>query len=275
MLENLNDTPALIRRIVDALHEHAAATGVFSQSRVDRQTAAGVLLLLGQNPDRVAARGEPCIVLNKRSLKVKQPGDLCFPGGSVAPRLDSPLARFFSLPITSFGRWPYWSRWKNAHGRKARLLALFWATGLRESLEEMRLNPFGVRFLGPLPPQRLVMFKRTIYPMVAWIQRQTRFFPNWEVEKILHIPLRCLLNPANYGRYRLHLAMPADHDASNPIRDYPCFRFQTSDESEILWGATFQITTLFLDYVFQFKPPALDELPVIEGSLDRRYLTGY
>ena len=275
MLENLNDTPALIRRIVDVLHEHAAATGVFSQSRVDRQTAAGVLLLLGQNPDRVAARGEPCIVLNKRSLKVKQPGDLCFPGGSVAPRLDSPLARFFSLPITSFGRWPYWSRWKNAHGRKARLLALFWATGLRESLEEMRLNPFGVRFLGPLPPQRLVMFQRTIYPMVAWIKRQTRFFPNWEVEKILHIPLRCLLDPANYGRYRLHLAMPAEHDASKPIRDYPCFRFQTSDESEILWGATFQITTLFLDYVFQFKPPALDELPVIEGSLDRRYLTGY
>lgn len=275
MLENLNDTPALIRRIVDALYERDAGGGVFAQSKPDRQTAAGVLLLLGPNPARAGVREEPCLVLNKRSLKVKQPRDLCFPGGSVSPRLDSPLARFFSLPICSLGRWPYWSRWKNTHGRKAGLLALFWATGLRESLEEMRLNPFGVRFLGPLPPQRLVMFQRTIYPMAAWIQRQKHFFPNWEVEKVLHIPLRCLLDPANYGRYRLHLAIPAEHDASNPIRDYACFRFQTPDQPEILWGATYRIAMVFLDYVFQFKPPALDELPIFEGSLDRRYLTGH
>jgi 8-oxo-dGTP pyrophosphatase MutT (NUDIX family) len=273
MLENLNDNPALIRHIVDTLHQHADATGGYLQNTVDRQIAAGVLLLLGTNPDSSAARGEPCIVLNKRSLKVKQPGDLCFPGGSVLPLVDSPLARLLSLPITSLGRWQ--SRWKNLHGRKARLLALFWATGLRESLEEMRLNPFGVRFLGPLPPQRLVMFQRTIYPIVAWIKRQKRFFPNWEVEKILHIPLRCLLEPANYGRYRLHLQIPAEYGASDPIRDYPCFRFQTPDETEILWGATFRITALFLDYVFQFKLPALDELPVINGSLDQHYLTGH
>lgn len=275
MLEDLNDTPALIRRIVDALHQHVDATGGYFQTKVDRQTAAGALLLLGTNRSSAAARGEPCIVLNKRSLKVKQPGDLCFPGGSVSPLVDSALARLLSLPITSIGRWQSRARPKNLHGRAARRLALFYATGLRESLEEMRLNPFGVRFLGPLPPQQLVMFQRTIYPMAAWIVRQKRFFPNWEVEKILHIPLRCLLDPANYARYRLRVEIPAEHDAADPIRDYPCFRLQTPDETEILWGATFRITALFLDVVFNFKLPALDELPVINGSLDQHYLTGH
>ena len=41
---------------------------------------------------------------------------------------------------------------------------LLFAASIRESFEEMGLNPFGVQFLGPLPPQRLVMFHREIFP---------------------------------------------------------------------------------------------------------------
>jgi hypothetical protein len=57
-------------------------------------------------------------------------------------------------------------------------------------------------------------------------------------------------------------------------RDYPCFRFQNNSDIEILWGATFRITTVFMEYVFGFKPPDLETLPVIKGSLDQSYLTG-
>jgi hypothetical protein len=139
----------------------------------------------------------------------------------------------------------------------------------------MRLNPFGVRFLGPLPPQSLVMFQRIIYPIVAWVQRQKRFFPNWEVDKVVYVPLRDFLNPNNYRRYRLPMQTLANERSSNLGRDYPCFRFQTDSDTEILWGATYRITTLFIEYVFGFKPPIFETLPIIEGRLDQNYLTGH
>ena len=139
----------------------------------------------------------------------------------------------------------------------------------------MRLNPFGVRFLGPLPPQSLVMFQRTIYPLAAWIDRQKRFFPNWEVEKVVDIPLRDLLNPAKYARYRLCLKPDGDSASANTRRHYPCFRFQVNDDTELLWGATYRIVTQFLNHIFGFEPPDHKEMPIIEGTLDQNYLSGH
>jgi hypothetical protein len=139
----------------------------------------------------------------------------------------------------------------------------------------MRLNPFGVSFLGPLPPQPLVMFQRTIYPLVGWIDRQKRFFPNWEVEKVVDIPLRDLLNPGNYVRYRLCLTTRGDAESIHSKRQYPSFRIQASNGTELLWGATYRIVTLFLGTVFGFKPPDPEKIPIIEGSLDQNYLTGH
>jgi len=256
------------------LNERIDAAEVFSANELNRHTGAGVILPLGLKRDKKQRSGEPCLILNKRSMKVRQPGDLCFPGGSISPRFDRPLAKLFAMPITSLGRWKYWPQWKHTHPQAAKLLALLWATGLREALEEMRLNPFGAKFLGPLPPQKLVMFERKIYPVVAWIQRQKRFFPNWEVEKILYIPLREMLDPANYRRYRLRMQITDAADSSHSTRDYPCFRFQKNSDIEILWGATFRITLLFLEYIFDFHPPALETLPIIEGRLHQNYLTG-
>ena len=80
-------------------------------------------------------------------------------------------------------------------------MALLLAASLREGLEEMRLNPLGVEFLGALPLQRLVMFKREIYPFVGWVGRQRRFFPNWGVTDIVYIPLGTFLDPKRYARY--------------------------------------------------------------------------
>jgi hypothetical protein len=274
MNQLLNDRDALIRHIIRSLHAHCSPNQTFLHHEVDQETAAGVLLLLGHKYGKGNSSGEPYLILNKRSQKVRQPGDLCCPGGGVAPGFDSRFARLLSLPIASLGRWKYWSEWKKDRPREAGLLALFWATGLRESFEEMRLNPFGVRFLGMLPPQPLVMFQRTIYPMVAWIPRQKRFFPNWEVEKIVNIPISNLLNPANYGRFRLRMETHRNADSSESLRDFPCFRFQTNDNIELLWGATYRVAILLLKYVFDFRPPVLEELPLTEGTLDKNYLTG-
>jgi len=274
MTKLLQDKSALINHIIRELHQRSKRAHLYTSDEADRLKSAGVLLLLGNKS--VSAKGpeQPCLILNKRSSKVRQPGDLCCPGGSVAPVLDSCFAKLLALPMASLGRWKYWHRMKKKQSPEAKSLALFWATGLRESFEEMRLNPFGVRFLGPLPPQSLVMFRRTIYPMAAWIARQKRFFPNWEVEKIVDIPLKDLLNPANYARYQLSLKTPGDTEPSETMRSYPCFRYETNTETELLWGATYRITTVFLDFVFGFRPPGLKDLPVIKGVLAKNYLTG-
>jgi hypothetical protein len=166
-------------------------------------------------------------------------------------------------------RWPHWPRWRKTRPRDAKRLRLLLATGVRESIEEMRLNPFGLELLGPLPAQPLVMFQRVIYPMAVWGPGQKRFFPNWEVEKIIYIPLRDLLNPERYARYRLRFG---DQPGNTPANIFPCFRCGKGDKAEVLWGATYRITAVFLDYVFGFVPPDLNSLPEIHGSLSRSYL---
>ena len=241
MVKLLTDAPTLVNHILQVLHERSNGEQIYDG--IDSMTAAAVLLLVSFKSCNDRGPAGPCLILNKRSLKVKQPGDLCCPGGSVAPVVDPLIARFLSLPFLSLGRWRYWHHWNK-----------------RQS---------------PLPPQSLVMFQRTIYPLVALIDRQKRFFPNWEVEKVVGIPLRDLLTPANYVRYRIKLNTRAGTESADTTRHFPCFRIQSRHHTELLWGATYRIVTLFLDYIFGFKPPGLDEIPTIDGALDQNYLTGH
>ncbi|MEE9610075.1 MAG: hypothetical protein V3W19_02430, partial [Desulfatiglandales bacterium] len=203
MWDLLGNTPRLIRHIIAVLHDCNEGELIFPRGISGSVTSSAVLFPLREYLGDAGCPSEPCMVFNKRSRKVRQPGDLCFPGGSISPRLDPHMAKLLTLPLLPLSRWPHWSTWREQRPEEARRLALLFATSLRESLEEMRLNPLGVKFLGPLPSQGLVMFHRVIYPMVVWINHQKLFFPNWEVEKIVYIPLRNLLNPENYACYRL------------------------------------------------------------------------
>jgi len=230
-----------------------------------------VLFLLGEHCQEKNQRSEACAVLTKRSMKVRQPGDLCFPGGRIAPRLDYLLSKFLTLPLFPLARWPYWAMWRNLKGEDAEHLALLFATSLRESLEEMGLNPLGVKFLGPLPPENLKMFDRIIYPMVGWIARQRHFLLNWEVERIVYIPIGSLLNPDHYACYRLNMAPRGEEGGEEETQDFPCFRHRIQDGEEVLWGVTYRIVMVFLELVHGFKAPELDTLPIIHGHLERRY----
>jgi len=274
MMNSFGNTTAVIERITHALHKTNHQDPIFSEGIKDSEISSAVLFLLGLFREKKRSAPKPCLILNKRSLKVKQPGDLCCPGGSISSPLDSILAKLLYLPGSPLTRWSHWTRWHKHHPYEAQSLALLFATCLRESVEEMRLNPLGVRFLGPLPSQQLVMFRKVIYPMVCWIRRQKRFFPNWEVERIVHIPLRNLLNPSHYACYRLHIGMSNKNGSHPNMKDYPCFVHKYRDGHEVLWGATFRITMVFLEIVFGFKPPAIESLPVVYGSLAENYLTG-
>jgi hypothetical protein len=271
----LDDPHALLVRIQQALHASTYDEHLFTEDSVDATFSSSVLFLLGCR--RIASGGgpvEPCLILNKRSVKVRQPGDLCCPGGSISAHLDALLARLLFLPGSPLKRWENWRLWRSQDHQTAQNMALLFATGLREGFEEMRLNPLGVKFLGPLPPERLVMFRRIIYPLVCWVPRQRRFRPNWEVEKVVYISVRSLMNPNNYARYRLRFDIASQARDGRSVKEFRCFIHQEGGTVETLWGATFRITMRFLEIVFGFKPPEIETLETVDGRLGENYLTG-
>jgi hypothetical protein len=227
-----------------------------------------VLLVLGRQCEAAG----PCLILNKRSQTVRQPGDLCCPGGGIMPRADAALARLLFLTGSPLDRWPQWQKWRETRPAEARTLARMTATGLREAFEEMRLNPLRLRLLGPLPPERLRLFRREIHPLAVWAGRQRRFRTNWEVERVVTIPVRHLLDPANYACFRVSFAR--DGQSPHEVRDFPCVRYADAEGEELLWGATFRIVSAFLRRALGFYTPEPAALPRISGRLDRGYMTG-
>jgi len=271
-MKDLPTTPGALRELIaETLHRKSIGSSEFPEGVFRSPATSSVLFLLGVHCN---GSSEPCVVFNKRSSRVRQPGDLCFPGGRVAPRMDFLFSKVLKSPLSPLARWRFWPHWRNDRREQANRLSLLLATSLRESAEEMRLNPFGVTFLGPMPPEHLLLFRRVLYPMVAWINRQKHFLPNWEVEKIVYIPLRKLLNPEGYACYRLRFEGAENRGGEGYAEDFPCFRHQSEKEREVLWGATFRIVMSFLETVFGFSAPSMDSLPVISKTLDERYLNG-
>jgi hypothetical protein len=263
------DMDRLPERIIERLNRLSGPEIHSGKAAGNPVGASVVLFLLGPGSETTGGKG-PCLILNKRSERVKQPGDLCCPGGGVSPRLDAVIARLLRLPGTPLVRWSPWRYWKRRYPDRADRLARHLATALREGAEEMRLNPLGVRFLGPMAPQHLVMFRRVIHPLAAWVSGQQQFFPNWEVDKILRIPLRELLNPQGYACYRLRI----EAGGRRHVQDFPCYLYRGPDGPEVLWGATFRITVQFLETMFGFSPPGPEALPVVYATMGRTYMTG-
>lgn len=232
-----------------------------------------ILLLLGMHRLTGRPQPEPCFVLNERSGLVRQSGDLCFPGGGIMNRLDPILAKLLKLPGFPLSRWPHWASWAHHHPNTARRMALFLATGLRESFEEMRLNPMGIDFLGPMPSEKLVLFHRVIFPVVGWLGRLQFLKPNWEVAQIIYLPIRDFFNPGNYACLHLQEELRAVGDTPEPIPvDHPCFIPQIDNGTTPLWGVTYRIVMTFLEVVFGFEPPVLESLPSIPGNLKKNYM---
>lgn len=269
-------TDAFIKKLQRRLHVNAQKEKYLVKPLGNLRQVSSVLFLLGDNCGRAQGIASPCVVMNMRSALVRQAGDLCCPGGGLSLLADGLIARLLELPFSALNRWPYWSWWRKYFSFVTKQMALCYAAALREGVEEMRLNPFGLTFLGPLPTQHLTMFKRTIYPQVVWINRQRRFFPNWEVERIVYLPLQELLNPANYARYRLQMRFcEPRQSASSYDTDLLCYTHRHGNGSDILWGATFRITMDFLRIIFGFQPPDPHRLRVIRRRIDDNYLNSF
>ncbi|MCE5332982.1 MAG: CoA pyrophosphatase [Desulfobacteraceae bacterium] len=274
-LNLIYDPSALQQRAIDRLANRCGLETLFREEDCggDVRTSS-VLLLLGDRVFEPNGMAEACIILNKRSKEVKQPGDLCCPGGAIEAGVDPYFAKLLSLPGSTLSRWPCWSRLKHESPGDAEFLSLLLAAGLREGWEEMRLYPFGIRFLGPLPAQCLILYRRVIHPMVAWVSRQKSYTLSWEVERIVYIPVRALLNPFHYAVFRLFVPPRLAWRFNGTTVDFPCFIHTHGGRAELLWGATYRIVTFFLEIVFGFKPPGPERLPLVPAGLDEGYVNG-
>ena len=266
-----NDNTEFVTQIEQKLSDTNRHHALFPENTKDMLKQSAVLLAIGPACQGYDHPEDPCIILTKRSEKVKQSGDLCCPGGGVSPFLDATLARLLTIPYSPLTRWGGWPKCYHRHPDNAKKLSILFATSLRESFEEMRLNPFRVRFLGPLPPQRLRLRGRYIFPMAGWVRSQKKLIPNWEVAKIVYIPIRNLLKSENYGMFRLHLNGDQKHTMGDLDPCYPCYQHQTDGETEILWGATYRIVMNFLNAVFGFAPPGGRSLPTFDWQLSETY----
>ena len=267
-------TNKLIDLVVERLWRNHLGGGKLSRDQNLGPNDSVVLLPIGTNIDRPwLTKHEPCIILNKRSNKVRQPGDICCPGGGVDQGLDALIAPLLLLPRTPLTSW---SKWKSPSKEAPddRKTALLLAAGLREAYEEMGLNPFRVKFLGTLPVQTLRLFNRTIFPLVVWVPGQSEFRLNWEVDKIVILPLRKLFDHYRYARYQIKFPSSRPRGSLGQDETFPCFILNQNRQRELLWGVTFRIIQAFMQIVFDFKPPDVKQSPVFTNRIGNEYLTG-
>ncbi len=270
VIERLGSNPIDFKEKLDFIRESRGAT--------DTHSAAGVLLLLhhtGGDDPLAGNDGEFIFQLIKRSTKVAQPGDLSCPGGLLHGLLDPVLMPFIStgiIPVLA-GEPLRYARTRDKDTFK--IIKLFLANAVREAWEETALSPWNVSFLGPLPTHSLILFRRTIFPLVGLAKKRWRSCTSAEVESIIEIPLTAFFDEDNYARYNIETS-----DELRPVRQrpsgFPCLiAWDSAGKEEILWGATFYIIMNFLKIVCDLDIPDMSAKRVIYRTLGPDYLTGH
>jgi len=282
-LSILNDQEGFRQQVIDALSQ-APVDYMEQVEFIEKQRSgpepwgeAGVLLLLYFAEDKSSGKtgsGRYVFVLNKRSMRVQQGGDLCAPGGGIHPFLDRLSQKILQLGLLPVARGPGFERARQRGKIVYEKILLFLGNALREAREEMHLSPFNVEFLGPLPTYRLRVRRWIIFPVVGRIKRAWHAQLSWEVEKIVSIPLQAFFQPENYALYSLEVPVRLiSQGVSNPW-EFPCLVYEEEGVEEILWGATYTIIRSFLQTVFDHALPSPDGERIIHRPLVSNYFLG-
>lgn len=238
---------------------------------------AGVLLPLYFSEERSAARndsGQYVFLLNKRSRKVPQGGDLCAPGGGAHPFLDGLFQKILQFGFLPWAMGPAFEQARRRGKAIYAKILFFLGNALRESWEEIHLSPFNVEFWGPLPTYRLQFRRRIIFPVVGRVKRAWRHSLSVEVEKVVSIPVQAFFLPENYALYSLEVPENLIAEGIPNPWNFPCLVYKEKGEEEILWGATFNVVRSFLKIVFDHSLPFPDGQRVIRRPLASHYFSG-
>lgn len=112
-------------------------------------------------------------------------------------------------------------------------------TALRESWEEIGLNPKDVEILGELDDTRTYTTDFVISPFVGLIPYPYKFSANpEEVEEVISVPLEVLLDKSNF------------REETKIIQDDPVPQYYYQYGDRVIWGATARILKQFLEVVF-------------------------
>jgi len=272
-LSILNNREGFRQRVIEALAR--APLDYLEQLRfIEEQRpgptpweGAGILLPLYFSDQYV-------FLLNKRSGKVQQAGDLCAPGGGSHAFWDTLLQKVLRSGLLPWTRGPGFDLAKQRGKEVYKKILFFLANALRESFEEIRLSPFNVEFLGSLQTYRLQSRRWIIFPAVGRVKQAWQPKLSWEVERIVSVPLQDFFYSENYALYSLEV--PENlmaHGIPNPW-EFPCLVYREDEEEEILWGATFNVIRSFLSSVLDLPLPSPDGLRVIRRPLGSNYFSG-
>lgn len=230
--------------------------------------AAGVMLPL------FYGSGEFFFRLSKRSHRIPQAGDLSCPGGLLHDRWDRIIMGLITSGVIPVMRNRAGQLSRQRDAETFQTLSLFLANALREAWEEIRLNPFSVDFLGPLPAYSLQLFQRIIFPMVGLVPNISRFRPNYEVESLVDIPVAVFFHQENYA------TLVRQVDSGLGLRDtepqfMPCLIYHDQTGADhVLWGATFFVIISFLEIIFNFELPEWQNKRFVKKTIDANYLSG-
>jgi len=119
-------------------------------------------------------------------------------------------------------------------------------TAIRESYEEIGVNPDEIEVLGSITPLHIPVSNYLVQPVVGRYKSNPVFKPDLiEVEKILEVRLKDLINPENKS---------AKEFAFGSLRfDAPIYK----PDNLVIWGATAMILSEFIEIVARIKPSLL------------------
>ena len=167
---------------------------------IEKDTTAAVMILLAEQ------NGAWNIVYTRRTNEVKtHQGEVSFPGGSYESQ-DKSLAQ----------------------------------TALRETMEEIGIEPDCIKLLGGMDPHKTI-YDFLVFPFVGILQCASEFTMNpAEVDRVFMIPLNWLMDSNNYYE-KDHMIYGQDVRSVLHYHDFL---------GEHLWGLTARITREILGYMY-------------------------
>lgn len=178
----------------------------------------------------VQVEGEWSVLFEVRASTMRrQPGDICFPGGRIDPTDESPLF-----------------------------------AALRETHEELGVNPETVEVLGPLSPY-IASPSFVVYPFAGIIDYKEiiRSYNKNEVEEVFTVPLQWLLEHEPYMHEVQVDLSPCSNFPYEKIRNGANYQWRARSVEEwffeynsyTIWGMTARILKHFIDVIR--KEPSL------------------